>query len=182
MTLYKSCFPLFRAEADDSDYAAFCDPSSTSFQGGKCVSTVEITSDNESVRAAAHAAGRNEGVASVSGSSFCDPSSTSFQGGKCVSTVEITSDNESVRAAAHAAGRNEGVTIAKRTSNITLHPADAWTECSNDNWGVDGNVVCARTFGDAFVYADENIDCGAGQPDWMGNWYASKYKCTPPTK
>jgi hypothetical protein len=46
----------------------------TAFRGGKCVSTVDVASDNASVCGAG----------------------TAFQGGKCVSTVDVASDNASV--------------------------------------------------------------------------------------
>tara|TARA_B110000008_G_C16941398_1_gene552605 strand:+ start:1169 stop:1795 length:627 start_codon:yes stop_codon:yes gene_type:complete len=58
-----------------TDNASVCDPYTTEFVNGKCISSVDITTDNASV---------------------CDPDTTEFVNGKCISSVDITTDNASV--------------------------------------------------------------------------------------
>ena len=62
-----------------SDNSTVCDSNTTTFDAdsGKCVSIVDVTSDNSTV---------------------CDPNTTTFNAdsGKCVSIVDITSDNSTV--------------------------------------------------------------------------------------
>ena len=60
---------------EEYDVSSVCDPATTMFHNGKCVSTVDVTTDNASV---------------------CDPATTMFHNGKCVSTVDVTTDNASV--------------------------------------------------------------------------------------
>jgi len=63
----------------------------TEFQNGKCVSTVDATSDN---------------------ASMCDTPGVEFQNGKCVSTVDVTSDN------AYVCGRHTVFSDGKCVSNV----------------------------------------------------------------
>ena len=58
-----------------SDNRAMCDAPGIKFENGKCVSILDITSDNRAM---------------------CDAPGVAFENGKCVSTVDVTSDNISM--------------------------------------------------------------------------------------
>ena len=71
--VYESCGLFGLVGVKEFQLSSVCD-TGTAFQDGKCVSTVDVASDN----------------ASVCGTG------TAFQDGKCVSTVDVASDNASV--------------------------------------------------------------------------------------
>ena len=78
------------------NFAAICDPNSTEYdkRTRRCVSKVDITSDNTDV----FDDGFQRGKRSVDLAAVCDPNTTEYDEDmkRCVSTVDITSDNEDV--------------------------------------------------------------------------------------
>ena len=83
-----------------SDNASMCDTPGVAFRDGKCVSTIDVTSDN---------------------ASMCDTPGVEFRDGKCVSTVDVTSDNASMCDTPGVAFRDGKCHIKYSTPHIVRH-------------------------------------------------------------
>ena len=110
--VYATCgiLGLFKEEYDVS---SVCDPTTTRFENGKCVPTVDVTAGNASVCDLSTTRFENGKCVStvdvtMGNASVFDPATTRFENGKCVSTVDVTADNASLCDSRHHTRFHEG--------------------------------------------------------------------------